>query len=176
MLSNDRSQYQGQRFEDNSFAYIRFVISISCLAVLLTTTPVFALSSPGITFEIIPQNPAPTDDVKITTYFPGGPFVGTHSHTVVGNQISVLLFEDGADFSPNPDFTFTEDIGQLPAGVYQVTVSVKGSTSNPVEIATLNGSLTVGHPVSVPTLDVYGMLILLLSFAGSSLFVLKRMN
>jgi len=83
---------------------------------------------------------------------------------------------DGGDFSPNPPHTFTEDIGQLPLGEYQVTVIVRWSVSNPEPFDTLYGSFAVGQLASVPTLDVYGALILFLSLAGGSFYALRRIG
>ncbi|MBI5101985.1 MAG: hypothetical protein HZB33_09160 [Nitrospirae bacterium] len=170
MLFNDRRQCQGRSFR-SSRAYFPIVIFILCLSLLPSVA--IAVSS-GIYFEVIPQNPTTADDIKVKTYFPGGPYVDTHSHSVIGNQINIVLFMDGMLFSPDPPHDVTETIGKLPAGEYQITVFVKESPSNPLEIDTLYGSLSVKQAVTVPTVNEYGMLILLLSFSGISLYFLKR--
>lgn len=139
----------GRKGTYSNYGRTLMTLFMACLVVVLTSAPVGAYIG-YIYSKISPSNPTSADAVQITTYFPGGPYVATHSHSVTGNQIHVLLFQDGVDFSPNPKHSFMEDIGQVPDGDYQVTVFVKGSPSNPVEIATYSGDLHIRQAYAMP--------------------------
>lgn len=101
---------------------------------------------------ITPETPSSADIVFVNAFF-GEMLVGTHSHSVDGNTVSVRLSLDGTSFLPSPPGVFTEQVGPLPQGSYTFLVDVVGSGHQPVSISLIVTQALV--PQIVPTIEFY---------------------
>jgi hypothetical protein len=95
------------------------------LAVGFLQSQVVRADPPTVDFVAIsPPQPTSYTDVSVRVSFHTGSIVGTHTHTISGSSIVVNLAQDGISGIPPPHFDFTESLGRLAPGTYQLQVVV----------------------------------------------------
>jgi hypothetical protein len=127
-------------------------------AVLAQPVPPEILISPG--------TPTSTDIVHITVNtfafcYVSGPTNGiTTAITGSTIQITAILTCTGLT-TPPPPLSFSQDVGPLPPGTYQVRYSANTSASPPGLLATITFQV-IGVAAAIPTLDKYAMILLMM--------------
>jgi len=115
---------------------------------------------------ITPSAPTTQDAVNVQVGFFGGPFVKTHSHSVVGNLVKVNMVQDGLDLAPNPPHIFVEEVDSLPEGSYEFTIEVKAFYHNETHVFTESFDVSVSPSLySIPSGSVVSILALI-AFIG----------
>ena len=129
--------------------------------------------------SVSPQNPTPSDIVKVSSRYAFGPFVHTQSHTVSGSAVFVRFVQDGGDFSPNPPHGATEVIGRLPPGQYTFTVSLESPnfpTTTRVFTVIVSAAAIPVPALGQPGLMLLAALLLLSVLAGEHLTDSRRLS
>ena len=83
------------------------------LILLLISGADFAAGyNPNLVDDIIitPPNPTELDEISVTVWFSGGPFVNTHWNIIDGNTVRIRMVKDGLDLAPNPPSVSVEKI------------------------------------------------------------------
>ena len=119
----------------------------------------------GVWVEIAPPNPFGGQIVDVRFHvLRGGPFFGTESVRVEGDNVYISAAQDGFDFSPNPpQFTSTIEVGPLAPGTFTFFETVLASNGRPAYngqdtvVVTVTADTTVGEVVEYynATLDHY---------------------
>jgi len=103
----------------------RGILLSLAFAVGLLQSQMLWADPPTVDFvEISPPQPTTHADVSVRVSFHTGSAVGTHTHSISGSSIVVSLVQNGISGIPPPHFDFTETLGQLEPGTYQLEVIV----------------------------------------------------
>jgi len=109
-------------------------------------------------FGIQPDAPISGEEIEVFVDLAAGPYVETTSSSIAGDQVLVTFVQDGLDLSPNPPHSASVSIGALPAGEYDLTITVEHGADESTVIETAFG---VGRFFSVPSLGTWALILLL---------------